>query len=98
MQIVFNFLLYPFIELIKLYQHGFSIMSKESKSLWAIAIIKLFIMFGILKMFFFKDFLKTNFDKENSFVPKIPVGLKIIIAIKSAAYIIRRIWSNPYKN
>ena len=56
MQIVFNFLLYPFIELIKLYQHGFSIMSKESKSLWAIAIIKLFIMFGILE--FLRDVLQ----------------------------------------
>ena len=64
MQAFYNFLLYPFIELVKLYKHGFSIMSKESKSLWAIAIIKLFIMFGILKMFFFKDFLKTNFDNN----------------------------------
>ena len=64
MQTFYNFLLYPFIELLKLYKHGFSIMSKESKSLWAIAIIKLFIMFGILKMFFFKDFLKTNFESN----------------------------------
>lgn len=39
-------------------------MSKESKSLWVIAIVKLFIMFGILKMFFFKDFLKNNFDSN----------------------------------
>ena len=74
MQIVFNFLLYPFIELIKLYQHGFSIMSKESKSLWAIAIIKLFIMFGILKMFFFKDFLKVisflETQEQQAFLPR----------------------------
>ena len=39
-------------------------MSKESKSLWIIAVVKLFIMFGILKMFFFKDFLKTNFESN----------------------------------
>ena len=32
--------------------------------LWAIALIKLLIMFGILKIFFFKDFLKTNFDSD----------------------------------
>lgn len=59
-----NFLLFPFHELIKLYQYGFSIMSKESKSLWVIAIIKLFIIFGILKMFFFKDFLASHFENN----------------------------------
>ncbi|MPL55392.1 hypothetical protein SDC9_00863 [bioreactor metagenome] len=64
MQTFYNFLLYPFIEFVKLYKHGFSIMSKESKSLWIIAVVKLFIMFGILKMFFFKDFLKTNFESN----------------------------------
>lgn len=64
MQILVHFLLYPFIELIKLYQYGFSTMSKESKSLWVIAIIKLFIMFGILKFFFFKDFLGSKFDNN----------------------------------
>lgn len=64
MQTFYNFLLYPFIESLKLYKHGFSIMSKESKSLWIIAVVKLFIMFGILKMFFFKDFLKTNFESN----------------------------------
>lgn len=64
MQAFYNFLLYPFIEFVKLYKHGFSIMSKESKSLWIIAVVKLFIMFGILKMFFFKDFLKTNFESN----------------------------------
>ena len=64
MQTFYNFLLYLFIELLKLYKHGFSIMSKESKSLWIIAVVKLFIMFGILKMFFFKDFLKTNFESN----------------------------------
>ena len=64
MQTFYNFLLYPLIELVKLYKHGFSIMSKESKSLWIIAVVKLFIMFGILKMFFFKDFLKTNFESN----------------------------------
>lgn len=64
MQTFYNFLLYPFIELLKLYKHVFSIMSKESKSLWIIAVVKLFIMFGILKMFFFKDFLKTNFESN----------------------------------
>jgi hypothetical protein len=38
------------------------------KKLWAIIIIKLIILFLILKLFFFPDFLKTNFktDEERS--------------------------------
>ena len=63
-QQVSRFILYPFQELIKLYQYGFSIMSKESRTLWIIALIKLFVMFGILKIFFFKDFLKTQFKDD----------------------------------
>ena len=38
------------------------------KRLWAIIIIKLIILFAVLKLFFFPDFLKTNFktDEERS--------------------------------
>ena len=38
------------------------------KKLWIIIIIKLFIMFGILRLFFFPDLLKQNFstDKQRS--------------------------------
>jgi hypothetical protein len=38
------------------------------KKLWAIIIIKLIILFLVLKLFFFPDFLKTNFntDEERS--------------------------------
>ncbi len=38
------------------------------KNLWAIIIIKLIVLFLILKLFFFPDFLKTNFktDEERS--------------------------------
>jgi len=31
------------------------------KTLWKVILIKLFIMFAVLKLFFFPDFLKTNF-------------------------------------
>jgi Na+/H+ antiporter NhaD/arsenite permease-like protein len=34
------------------------------KTLWMIALIKLFIMFGILKVFFFPNQLKTNYDND----------------------------------
>ena len=60
----FRMFFYPLEAIFQLYRHGFSIMSAQSRLLWAIALIKLFIMFGILKVFFFKDFLKTNFDTD----------------------------------
>jgi len=34
------------------------------KKLWAIILIKLAIMFLILKLFFFPNYLKTNFDTD----------------------------------
>lgn len=38
------------------------------KRLWTIIIIKLIVLFLVLKLFFFPDFLKTNFktDEERS--------------------------------
>jgi hypothetical protein len=47
------------------YYEGFKNMT-VGKRLWLIILLKLFVMFAILKLFFFKDFLKTNFasDKE----------------------------------
>jgi len=32
------------------------------RKLWAIILIKLFIIFAILRLFFFPDFLNSNFD------------------------------------
>lgn len=34
------------------------------KQVWAIILIKLFIMFAVLKLFFFPDILKKNFDTD----------------------------------
>ena len=45
------------------YYQGFSKMT-WGKNLWLIIIIKLFIMFFILKLFFFKDYLNTNFKTD----------------------------------
>jgi hypothetical protein len=49
------------------YYQGFKSMT-VGKRLWAIIIIKLIILFLVLKLFFFPDFLKTNFktDEERS--------------------------------
>jgi hypothetical protein len=34
------------------------------RTLWTIILIKLFIMFAILKVFFFPDFLKSGFSDD----------------------------------
>jgi len=49
------------------YYHGFKNMT-VGKKLWTIIIIKLIIIFLVLKLFFFPDFLNSNFktDKERS--------------------------------
>lgn len=51
----------------RFYYEGFKSMT-VGKRLWLIIFIKLFILFAVLKTFFFKDFLKSNFtsDKERS--------------------------------
>jgi len=46
------------------YIDGFKGMT-IGKSLWAIIIIKLFIMFAILKIFFFPDRLGTMYDTDD---------------------------------
>ncbi|MFO7615323.1 MAG: DUF4492 domain-containing protein [Bacteroidales bacterium] len=50
-----------------LYYEGFRSMTWGRK-LWIIILIKLFIMFAILRVFFFQDFLGSRFssDKEKS--------------------------------
>ena len=46
------------------YIDGFKNMT-VGKTLWIIICIKLFIMFAVLKLFFFPNFLKTNFDNDS---------------------------------
>ncbi len=50
------------------YYEGFRDMSWWGRRVWIIIIIKLFILFLILRLFFFPDFLKSNFinDEERS--------------------------------
>jgi hypothetical protein len=52
------------------YRDGFKAMNL-GRQLWKIILIKLFIMFVILKLFFFPNFLNTNFktnEEKASFV------------------------------
>ncbi|MDP2423741.1 MAG: DUF4492 domain-containing protein [Bacteroidales bacterium] len=45
------------------YYDGFKSMTL-GKTLWLIILIKVFIMFAVLKLFFFPNFLNSNFDND----------------------------------
>ena len=46
------------------YYEGFKNISYTGKKLWFIILIKLFIMFVILRLFFFPDVMKEKFDSD----------------------------------
>lgn len=48
----------------RFYYEGFRSMSWWGRRVWIIILIKLFIIFIILKMFFFRDFLKEKYNNE----------------------------------
>jgi len=50
--------------LFRFYYDGFSDMPTWGRKAWIIIIIKVFIMFAILKIFFFQDFLKKKYDND----------------------------------
>lgn len=52
-----------FSRIFRFYYEGFKNMT-VGRTLWAIILIKLFIMFAILKIFFFPNFLKSNFNND----------------------------------
>lgn len=47
----------------RFYADGFRSMTIGRK-LWAIIIIKLIVIFGVLKLFFFPDLLKSRYDTD----------------------------------
>jgi hypothetical protein len=53
---------YP-LKIYRFYRDGFRKMT-VGKTLWKIIFIKLIIMFAVLKLFFFPDFLNTNFSTD----------------------------------
>ena len=50
--------------IIRFYVEGFKSMT-VGMTLWALIILKLFIMFAILKLFFFPDLLSSNYDNDD---------------------------------
>ncbi len=51
------------VRLYQFYYEGFKNMT-VGKSLWLIILIKLFIIFFVLKLFFFPDFLNKHFKTQ----------------------------------
>ncbi|MGL5318126.1 MAG: DUF4492 domain-containing protein [Bacteroidales bacterium] len=51
------------VRIFRFYYEGFRSMTL-GKTLWLIILIKLFIMFAILKIFFFPNFLGSRFDSD----------------------------------
>ena len=50
-------------KVVHFYRDGFREMTL-GRSLWLVIAIKVVVMFGILKLFFFPDFLATQFDND----------------------------------
>ncbi|MCM1028768.1 MAG: DUF4492 domain-containing protein [Pseudoflavonifractor sp.] len=53
-----------FRRIINLYVDGFRSMT-VGKKLWALIIIKLIILFGIMKLFFFPDILSRDYSSDS---------------------------------
>lgn len=58
---MFNKIISLFGSVYCFYRDGFKGMVLGRK-LWAIILIKLFVMFAVLKLFFFPNYLNTNFE------------------------------------
>jgi hypothetical protein len=58
-----NRILKPFASVYRFYIEGFKGM-KLGKTLWTIILIKLFVMFVILKMLFFPNYLNERYDTK----------------------------------
>lgn len=52
-----------FRKVFRFYLEGFKEMT-WGRRLWGIIILKLFIMFAVLRLFFFPDVLKRDFDSD----------------------------------
>jgi uncharacterized membrane protein len=53
-----------FSKLFRFYYDGFRSMSWWGRRVWVIILIKLFVIFLILKLFFFQDFLSKRYSSD----------------------------------
>ena len=56
-------MLQPITRVYTFYRNGFRNMT-VGRSLWKIILIKLLVMFAVLKLFFFPNYLQTNFQTD----------------------------------
>ena len=54
-----------FTALYRFYRDGFRAM-RLGKTLWAVVIVKLVILFGVIKLLFFSDTLQNRFDTDEA--------------------------------
>ena len=56
-----------FVRIFRFYRDGFREMTSLGRTLWAVILVKLFIMFAILRLFLFPDVMgKFDTDRERS--------------------------------
>lgn len=55
-----------FARIFSFYYTGFRTMSRTWKIVWLVVIIKLFIMFAVLRVFFFPNYLGTRCDSNEA--------------------------------
>ena len=65
---------YVFSKIFYFYYDGFKAMTL-GKTLWIIILVKLFIFFFVLKLFFFPDLLNTRFDTDDERAEHVSVEL-----------------------
>ena len=53
-----------FFRIFSFYFQGFRNLPSWGKAVWIVILIKLFVMFFVLKLFFFPNFLNSNFETE----------------------------------
>jgi len=54
-----------FSRIFNFYANGFRSLPNWGKQVWLVILIKLFVIFFILKLFFFPNILKTNFKNDS---------------------------------
>ncbi len=48
----------------RFYRDGFARMGRLGRTLWLLILLKLIVMFLVLRVFFFRDYLSGRFDTE----------------------------------
>jgi len=59
-----NRLIIKIKSIVNFYREGFKTMSWWGRRVWIIILVKLLIIFLVLKLFFFRDFLDGKYDND----------------------------------